>query len=306
MSNFFFFFFIDSSAYYGPSEIIVGSALDRIRDKYPRNSYVICTKAGRVKENEFDYSPAHIRSSVERSLERFHTDYIDVLYLHDVEFVDADLAVGAIRELFELKKEGRIHHVGMSGYPLDYLLKLAIKVRKDLGQPLDLLLSYSNFCLQNTLLKEYLPRLKSTGSDGAGIRHILSASPLSMGLIRAQPAPGFHPASDELKAAISESAKYTESEGGVDLADLAVRFALRNWAKAIEAVDGPDARTARSYVYGLSSLQEVENAVKDYWQVKNGSETDLDEKLVAGVQAILKQHGQLNATWPSGIEHPEI
>jgi D-arabinose 1-dehydrogenase len=36
---------------------------------------------------DFDYSPATIRRSVCRSLRRLHTHYLDVVYLHDIEFV---------------------------------------------------------------------------------------------------------------------------------------------------------------------------------------------------------------------------
>lgn len=290
-------FILDSSAYYGPSEVIVGKALYNIRDKYPRNSYMICTKAGRVEEDKFDYSPEHIRFSVERSLERFHTSYLDVLYLHDVEFVSSDAAVGALVEMFKLKQEGKVHHVGMSGYPLDYLLALAKYVHKELGHPLDLILSYSNFCLQNTLLGKFVPKLQDKGPDGAGIETVLCASPLSMGLLRSQKAPGFHPASDSLKAAVEEASKYTQSQG-TDLADLAVRFAMRNWKT------GP-------YVYGMSSIQEVENAVKVYWQVNGSGKDSLeikesDAQLTQKVQEIFQKYKQLDATWPSGIEHPDL
>lgn len=283
----------DSSAYYGPSEEIVGEALHSIREKYPRNSYMICTKAGRVLEDKFDYSPEHIRASVERSLSRFHTDYIDVLYLHDVEFVPAADSVAALREMFELKKQGKVHHVGMSGYPVDYLLKLAKYVRQELGHPLDLILSYSNFCLQNLTLKKYLAQLQDTSENGAGVSTIVVASPLSMGLLRSQPAPGFHPASPELKSALKEVVDYTESQK-VDLADLAVRYVMREWKN-------------RPCVYGMSSVEHVENAVKEYWLVNGDDEESKkqdaeDKTLVEEVQGIFEKHGQLNALWPSGIE----
>ena len=39
------------------------------------------------KATDFDYSPTTIRRSVRRSLQRLHTQYLDVVYLHDVEFV---------------------------------------------------------------------------------------------------------------------------------------------------------------------------------------------------------------------------
>lgn len=300
----------DSSAYYGPSEIIVGTALYNIRNKYPRNSYMIFTKAGRVAENEFDYSPSHIRKSVERSLERFHTSYLDVIYLHDVEFVNSDKAIEALREMFVLKKEGKVHRVGISGYPLDYLYALSLKVVSStekkgggLGIPLDVILSYSNFCLQNTRLEKFISKFQ----NDAKIPLVISASPLSMGLIRSQPAPGFHPASDELKDAISEAAKYTEKEQDVDLADLAVRFALRNWNSSSSSSSSAN-DNKKPYVYGLSTVKEVENAVRVYWQVKKGSQqfTTNDVQLAQKVQQILKERGQLDAIWPSGIEHPDL
>lgn len=47
------------------------------------------TKCGRYGSDHanFDYSPATIRASVQRSLTRLNTNYLDVIYLHDVEFV---------------------------------------------------------------------------------------------------------------------------------------------------------------------------------------------------------------------------
>lgn len=45
------------------------------------------TKCGRFGANKFDYSPDAIRDSVQRSLERLQTDYLDTVYLHDTEFV---------------------------------------------------------------------------------------------------------------------------------------------------------------------------------------------------------------------------
>jgi len=45
------------------------------------------TKCGRYGVSSFDYSPTTIRESVKRSLQRLKTDYLDTVYLHDVEFV---------------------------------------------------------------------------------------------------------------------------------------------------------------------------------------------------------------------------
>lgn len=51
------------------------------------------TKCGRygVGKEAFDYSPDTVRRSIERSLKRMNTDYLDVVYLHDVEFIAEEI-----------------------------------------------------------------------------------------------------------------------------------------------------------------------------------------------------------------------
>ncbi|CAG8800808.1 7033_t:CDS:2, partial [Cetraspora pellucida] len=64
-----------------------------------------------------------LRESVEESCRRLRTDYLDVVYAHDVEYVDTDKVVGnngALMELFKLKKEGKIKYVGICGRKLQY------------------------------------------------------------------------------------------------------------------------------------------------------------------------------------------
>ena len=114
------------------------------------------TKCGRygLAPADFDYSPSTIRKSLQRSLKRLDTTYLDVMFLHDVEMVaeevipkrDGDhstalgedreaygLAVGqeekiwgegdrkilgAYGELKRLKEEGLVKNIGITGiYP---------------------------------------------------------------------------------------------------------------------------------------------------------------------------------------------
>ena len=51
------------------------------------------TKCGRFgpEKKDFDYSPSSVCRSVQRSLSRLKTTYLDVVYLHDVEFVAEDI-----------------------------------------------------------------------------------------------------------------------------------------------------------------------------------------------------------------------
>ena len=80
------------------------------------------TKCGRygLTPAEFDYSPSTIRRSVQRSLERLGTTYLDVVYLHDIEMVaeevlskrdgDHSTALGEDREAYGLapEQEGKV------------------------------------------------------------------------------------------------------------------------------------------------------------------------------------------------------
>jgi D-arabinose 1-dehydrogenase len=68
---------------------VLGTALKALETEFPRGTYKLLTKVGRYGPNatDFDYTPATIRRSVRRSLQRLHTQYLDVVYLHDVEFV---------------------------------------------------------------------------------------------------------------------------------------------------------------------------------------------------------------------------
>lgn len=273
---------LDTSAYYGPSEEIVGQGLENIRDEFPREEYFICTKAGRVAEDEFDYRPASIRKSVERSLQRLRTTYLDVIYIHDVEFETEEHGLEAVGELFRLKEEGKVRWVGITGYPVKYLLHLATKIKNVYGKPLDIILSYCNFCLQNTLLLELAPKFESE----AGVRKLLNASPLSMGLLRSAAPLSFHPGSKELKEKVQLAAKYTASQG-VELADVASRFAFINWPGCT--------------VFGLQRVPEVENAIKMYWDCKNPEVIENDKPLVTEVQKIFGE--TMDQVWPSGIEH---
>ena len=104
---------LDTAPAYGTSEDRLGGLLDGTRDEW-----VIVTKAGEAFEagvSSFDFSPPAVRASVERSLTRLRTDRIECVLLHSD---GQDLWVleesGAIDELAELKREGKILSFGIS------------------------------------------------------------------------------------------------------------------------------------------------------------------------------------------------
>ena len=106
--------FFDTAEVYGPftNEELVGKAL-----KHCRRDVVIATKFGFVSHSGrptgmLDSSPESIRKSVEGSLKRLGTDYIDIYYQHRVDpATPIEETVGALAELV---REGKIRHIGLS------------------------------------------------------------------------------------------------------------------------------------------------------------------------------------------------
>lgn len=288
----------DTSPYYGPSELLLGSALAAVDPPPPRSTLTLITKAGRIGPSEFDYSAAHVRRSVQRSLVRLRTDYLDLVYAHDVEFVSPAEVLCAVTELRRLRDEdGCIRHVGISGFPVKVLCELAELVLRETGEPLDAVMSYGNFTVQNRTLG--LPEVVG-GSDpssplsrlrAAGVDTVLNASMLGMGLLttsgippdpqQPQPSPSagngavasplakWHPSPPALRLACQRlsalSASVTER-----LESVAIRWSLGEWARVAGAAGvgvrtDPVAKPAvGATVMGVTSVGELEETVTEW------------------------------------------
>lgn len=104
---------IDTAPAYGNSETRLGQLLNG-----QRQAWVICSKVGEEfeqGESHFDFSPTHTRFSIERSLRRLNTDYIDLVLVHsngDDEYIIRE--TGILEQLAEQKKAGNIRAYGMS------------------------------------------------------------------------------------------------------------------------------------------------------------------------------------------------
>ncbi len=103
--------FIDTSSLYGMghSEKLIGEAVAGRRDKV-----VIATKAGHVDHHSTDYSPDALWRSLESSLARLQTDYVDVLQLHGPEIEDLRCDPSIIRCLETMRDQGLIRTYGLS------------------------------------------------------------------------------------------------------------------------------------------------------------------------------------------------
>ncbi len=122
--------FFDHADIYGRGEAekIFSEAIgmnDTLREKM-----IIQTKCGIVPGKCFDFSKKHILESVDGSLKRLNTDYIDVLLLHRP---DTFMEPEEVCEAFdELKSSGKVRYFGVSNeniWQMEYL-------RKNLNVPL--------------------------------------------------------------------------------------------------------------------------------------------------------------------------
>ena len=102
--------FFDHADIYGggKSESVFGKAISSSM----RETIIIQTKCGIVPGKTFDFSYEHIINSVNGSLERLGTDYIDVLLLHRPDALMEPEEVA--RAFDELKAAGKVRHFGVS------------------------------------------------------------------------------------------------------------------------------------------------------------------------------------------------
>jgi aryl-alcohol dehydrogenase-like predicted oxidoreductase len=255
---------IDVSPYYGltKAETVLGKAIK----EQPRDRFFLSTKAGRYGAEEFDFTGKRIAASVEESFARLHTDYIDILYLHDIEFVPSAIILEeAIPALQRLKAEGKVRHIGICGLPMQLFETILPQVE------VDAIISYCHYSLNDNSLLGLLPLLESKGIG------LVNASPLSMGLLSTRGTPDWHPASAELKAACKRAAELCESRG-YDIAKLAVQYSTSN------------DRIPTTLVSTANPDNIRKNAA---W-----TEEPIDEELLKDVLEVLKPVH--NETWVSG------
>lgn len=108
---------LDTAPAYGISETRLGQLLDN------RKEWVICSKTGEEFESgksRFDFTASHTQTSVERSLRRLKTDYLDIVLVHsdgnDLKVINES---DCLETLSRLKEAGHIRSYGFSGKTVD-------------------------------------------------------------------------------------------------------------------------------------------------------------------------------------------
>src|SRR5699024_10794633 len=113
--------FIDTAFSYGKgrSEELIGEVL---KETGRRQDIVLATKGAHIYKGDQiikTNDPDFLKETVEASLKRLQTDYIDLFYIHHPdEETPKDEAVGALKDL---KDEGKIRAIGLSNFSIEQL-----------------------------------------------------------------------------------------------------------------------------------------------------------------------------------------
>ncbi|GAA1824077.1 aldo/keto reductase [Agromyces salentinus] len=254
--------YFDTAPHYGLglSERRLGAALAA----YPRDDYVLSTKAGRlIVPNEeydgrarddqgfdvpadlrrrFDLSRDGIRRSIDESLERLGLDRIDIAYLHDPDDYGPEAHAEAIPALIELRDEGVVRAVGagmnQSAMPTEFVLR----------HDVDLIMLAGRYTLlEQGALEDLLPAASERGVA------IVAAGVYNSGLLSRPRPPAdarydYAQAPAEVIARANEIADVCESFG-VTLPEAALAFPLRH-------------PSVVSVVVGMRTADQVEQAVE--------------------------------------------
>jgi L-galactose dehydrogenase len=256
--------FIDVSPYYGvtKAETVLGKALSGV----PRDSYIPATKVGRYGDADFDFSAKRVTASVDESLGRIGVDHIDLIQCHDIEFGDLDQVVEeTVPALRALVDTGKVRYVGVTGLPVSALAYVTSRV------PVDTVLSYCRYNLQDRSLGRWLPTFESQGVG------VINASVLAMGALTNAGAQPWHPGPPILHETCAAAARFC-AERGADIAKLAFQFAM----------------TLPGVASTLAGSADPVNMERNLaW-----ADEPIDEQLLADVEAVLAPVRDL--TWLTG------
>ncbi|MCL2059479.1 MAG: aldo/keto reductase [Oscillospiraceae bacterium] len=242
--------FFDVAPSYGPrglAEERLGKALAGKRGKVILNTKIGREDYGTTSKPAYayDYTPEKVRSSIEDSLRRLRTDYIDVYQVHDFTNIKNHryIAEYTIPEMRKLQAEGKIRYIGINSSSIDALIALASMT------PVDTILNFLHYTLVDQSLGERLSPYARANGIG-----LINASILHMGLltptVRAlygwnrdwEGKPG------KIREAVLEANKYCEGHG-FSISDAAIRYAMD--------YDGVD-----STLIGIGRMSSLERSLK--------------------------------------------
>ncbi|MDA0315786.1 MAG: aldo/keto reductase [Bacteroidetes bacterium] len=206
--------FFDVSPFYGLTlaETRLGKALEG-----SRKDIILASKCGRYDLQHFDFSRKRILQSIDESLARLKTDYLDLFQLHDIEFVNKQIILEeAIPSIQELVASGKVRFWGITGLPVRYLAQIARETNPDT------VLSWAHYNLLDDEINDELVPLSLELGFG-----LMNAAPLMQRLLSDGTLPPWHRSSLEVKAMQPILLEFCKSYN-VRLSDLALRYAMNH------------------------------------------------------------------------------
>jgi L-galactose dehydrogenase len=224
----------DVAPFYGDtlSETRLGKALKEKRDQV-----YLSTKCCRYGGGVFDFSAKRVLTSIDESLQRLQTDYVDFYHVHDIEFADkSQVLEESIPAALQVKASGKARFIGFSGLPVRYLAKIARLV------DVDTVLSWGHYTLLADQINEELVPLAQEKGFG-----LLNAAPFMQRILSDAPIPTWQNSPDSVKA-MQPRLQALCREYGLQLSDVALNYAVSHPVIATTIV-------------GMSDEQQVEQNV---------------------------------------------
>lgn len=140
------------------------------------------------------------------------------LQIHDVEFApDLDILIHeTIPTLEELRREGKVNYLGVTGYPLNVLNNTILMAPGRFST----VLSYARYTLIDQSLNSYLETFQNNKLG------IVCAAGHAMGLLTNSGPQSWHPAPDEIKAVCTQACDICK-ENGIELGKLAMHYFIQ-------------------------------------------------------------------------------
>ena len=262
-------FFDTADVYgFGESERYLGAALKGRRDRA-----VVLTKFGSPADPEHpDHrgaSPTHIRRAIEGSLQRLHTDYVDVYMLHQP---DSAVPIEATLDtLGQLVEEGKVRTVASSNLAGWQVADADWTARaKDFARFVAAENRYS--LMDRRAERELIPACRRFGIS------LIPYSPLANGLLTGKYRRGEPPA-EGTRLAASPRASEVLTDRNFDVVEAIERFAAERGVTPAAVALGwlasqPD---VASVIAGATSAEQVvENVAATAWHPTDDDLTELD------------------------------
>jgi D-threo-aldose 1-dehydrogenase len=212
--------FLDTAASYGngESERRIGLVLRELGGL--PEGVVLATKADRDLHTG-DFSGEQIKRSVERSLRLLGLERLQIVHLHDPEHSSFErilASAGPVQVLQDFQRQGVIQHLGISGGPIDMLLRYV-----ETGA-FQAVITHNRYTLLN---RTAAPLLELAAARGLAV---LNAAPYGSGLLvvgpDAYPRYAYQPAPPDVLARARQIADVCQSFE-VPLAAVALQFSVR-------------------------------------------------------------------------------